>query len=343
VTFGASVGGVVDHAPRYGWPWQAGVLTNVGYGNLKVHVAARDLRRNHDVASWDVLAFTGASVAGHPTALLYGNRPVDLPVVRGRAPRRPGELALGAETARRSGVRIGEPVRLEVGGGHQTMRFVGEVALPALGPLLSDRTGLGLGAFAIVRAPLRSDTATFAGLHLRAGAHPTDVLADLRPALARWDSEGDLPLTYTAPIRPPEIVNVDAMRGGPLVLAGALGVALFAALALSIGASVAARRRDHAIQRALGYTAGQVGQSVRWQAVTTVTVGLVLGVPAGIVAGRWGWTRFADELGVAQPAIVPTLAILVIVAVALVGALLVSLVPARRAGRRPAAAALGVA
>jgi hypothetical protein len=342
-TFGASLGGVVDHAPRYGWPWQAGALTNVGYGNLKVKTVAADLRRDPDVRSWDVLAFTGAAVAGHPTPLLYGNGPVDLPVVRGRAPARPGEIALGTDTARRAGVKLGERVRVVVSGGHQSLRYVGAVALPALGPLLSDRTGLGLGAFAIVRAPLGSDTATFVGLHLRHGADPTKVLAVLRPRTEHWDVEGDMPLTYTAPIRPPEIVNVDAMRGGPMLLAGALAVALFAALALSIGATVAARRREYAIQRSLGYTAGQVGQSVRWQAVTTVVVGLVLGVPLGIVAGRWAWTRFADELGVAQAASIPALVILAIAAVAVVGALLVSLLPARRAGRYPPAAALGTA
>jgi len=342
-TFGASLGGVVDHAPRYGWPWQAAVLTNVGYGNLKTKVAAHDLRRNEDVRSWDVLAFSGAAVGGHPTALLYGNRPIDLPVVHGRAPARPGEIALGTDTARRAGVRIGQRVPLEVTGERQSMRLVGEVALPALGPLLSDRTGLGLGAFAIVRDPLTSDNATFVGLHLRRGADPARVIAQLRPGMTSWDVEFDVPQMYTAPIRPPEIVNVDAMRGGPLLLAGALGVALFAALALSIGATVAARRREYAIQRSLGYTAGQVGQSVRWQAFTTVAVGLVLGVPIGVVAGRWAWTRFADELGVVPVASVPTLVIVAIAAVAVVGALLVSLVPAHRAGRYPPAAALGAA
>ena len=241
-------------------------------------------------------------------------------------------------------MRLGERVRLEVGGRHQTMRFVGVVALPALGPLLSDRTGLGLGRVRHRARPLRSDTATFAGLHLREGADPAEVLAGMRPTLARWDTEGDLPLTYTAPIRPPEIVNVDAIRGSPLVLAGALGVALFTALALSIGASVAAVAHDHAIQRALGYTAGQVGQSrSAGRRSRPSPSGSCSGSPPGSWPGDGGGQRFADELGVAQPANVPAFAILVIVLVALVGALLVSVIPARRAGRQGPAAALGVA
>ena len=69
----------------------------------------------------------------------------------------------------------------------------------------------------------------------------------------------------------------------------------------------------------------------------------MLGVPIGVVAGRWAWTRFADQLGVAPVASVPTLVIVAIAAVAVVGALLVSLVPAHRAGRYPPAAALGAA
>ena len=127
------------------------------------------------------------------------------------------------------------------------------------------------------------------------------------------------------------------MRRGPIVLAGLLAAALVAALALAIAATVGARRRDFAIYCAIGFTRGQVGQSVRWQALTTVAIGLAVGIPAGVVIGRWTWRRFAGDLGVALHVTVPTGLLAAIAVVAIVVALLAAARPAYLAARlRPA-------
>jgi putative ABC transport system permease protein len=135
-------------------------------------------------------------------------------------------------------------------------------------------------------------------------------------------------------------VNADAMRTAPVLLAGMLALALLVALGLSIGATVNARRRDYAIYRAIGFRSAQVGRSVRWQAVTTMVVGIGIGIPAGIVGGRFLWNRFAEELGIAPTVELPVAVLAVIAVGALLGAIAAAWLPARRAARRQSVVAL---
>ncbi len=145
---------------------------------------------------------------------------------------------------------------------------------------------------------------------------------------------------YADPVRPPEIVNAEGMRTGPIAFAGLLSLALVIALALSITLSVNARRRELAIMRAIGFTTAQLRATIRWQAVMVVGAGLVVGIPAGIILGRQSWRVFADELGVRRVAEIPVLVLTVITVAVLVAALLAAARPARMAARIPAAEAL---
>ena len=61
-------------------------------------------------------------------------------------------------------------------------------------------------------------------------------------------------------------------------------------LGLTLSAVVHRRARDLALHRVLGFTSGQVGAAMSWQSLLTVAVGLVVGLPLGIAAGRWIWT-----------------------------------------------------
>jgi putative ABC transport system permease protein len=169
---------------------------------------------------------------------------------------------------------------------------------------------------------------------------PARFLDAIHSRLRGWDASGSPPLTYVAPVRPPEIVNADAMRTAPALLAGVLALALLVALGLSIGATVNARQRDYAVFRAVGFRGAQVGRSVRWQALTTMAIGIVIGVPLGIVGGRFLWGRFADELGVAPTIDVPVGVLAIVVGGALLGAFVAAWLPARRASRLPPVVAL---
>jgi hypothetical protein len=82
-----------------------------------------------------------------------------------------------------------------------------------------------------------------------------------------------------------------------------------------------------------------VSGSVAWQATTFGVVALCIGIPLGIIVGRWTWTALADDLGTVAEPIVPLLAFVVGVPFVLLVANLVAFVPGRIAAHlRPAAA-----
>ncbi len=69
-------------------------------------------------------------------------------------------------------------------------------------------------------------------------------------------------------------------------------------------------------------------------------VGLLLGLPLGAVLGRWLWSRFAHQLSVLALPNVPIGWLAALAAGLLVLAVAVAAVPARVAGRTPAAEVL---
>jgi hypothetical protein len=77
----------------------------------------------------------------------------------------------------------------------------------------------------------------------------------------------------------------------------------------------------------------------RYASKTIATVGLVVGVPAGLVVGNLVWGRVADGLGIRATGVVPTLALLVAVPSVLALVNLTAFLPARAAALiRPAVA-----
>ena len=84
--------------------------------------------------------------------------------------------------------------------------------------------------------------------------------------------------------------------------------AALASLALTLGSSVRRRRHDLALLKTLGFTRRQLASTVRWQASVTVVVGLVVGVPLGVIAGRWLWEVFARDLDVVPEPSTPFIA-----------------------------------
>ena len=96
--------------------------------------------------------------------------------------------------------------------------------------------------------------------------------------------------------RPAEIADYRTRGSVPLLLAAALALAAVAALGLTLAASVRRKRRDLATLKALGFTRRQLLSTVCWQSSVAVGVGVVVGVPLGIVLGRWLWTLFAREI-----------------------------------------------
>jgi putative ABC transport system permease protein len=92
-----------------------------------------------------------------------------------------------------------------------------------------------------------------------------------------------------------------------------------------------------AVLKTLGFTRRQVRTTVAWQASTVAAVGLVIGIPLGLLAGAFVWRRVADELGVSAALTWPVVGVVMLVVAAVLSVNLVAAFPARRAARtRPA-------
>jgi ABC-type lipoprotein release transport system permease subunit len=103
--------------------------------------------------------------------------------------------------------------------------------------------------------------------------------------------------------------------------------------------SVRRRRRDLAMLKALGLVRRQVLGVVEWQAAALAGTALLLGVPLGILAGRWAWVLFASSAGVAPGASIPVPLVLLTIPVTAAAAALIAAWPGRAAaGVRPAVA-----
>ena len=111
------------------------------------------------------------------------------------------------------------------------------------------------------------------------------------------------------------------------VLAGLVVVLGLVTVGNTVINSVRRRRRDLAILKTIGFTRRQVAIVVAAQATTFSLAALVVGIPVGIVAGRWAWSLIGSSIGSVSPPVVPGLAIALIVPAALVAAQLIAAGP----------------
>ncbi len=124
----------------------------------------------------------------------------------------------------------------------------------------------------------------------------------------------------------------------PLALSGLLALAAIGTLVHVLVTSIRRRRRDLAVLKTLGFVRRQVSATVAWQASTLAAIALLIGLPVGVAVGRWGWTLFANAIGVLPVPVVDLPPLLVAIPVTLLLANLIALIPGRlAAATRPAA------
>jgi hypothetical protein len=340
VVFGVTLTRLIDQPQRFGWPWDVAVITGDGYGDTDTEVVSTALNADPNVDGYSFFAFDSSiRIADQPVAALYGVPGRDatrFPIVDGRNATRPGEAVLGSTTAAQLGVAIGDFLPIETDLlDLDEIEVVGTAVLPSLGSFIADRAGLGLGAFVLADTVTAEDGGwtTLTAIRLRPGVDAGAFLEGLRPGLSTWDAFGVPPTIHSSAIRPPEIVNIDTMRGVPLALGILLGLALVVGLAVSTSVSVHDRRHELAVLRALGFSRRSLYATVTSQALTTIAIGLIIGTPLGIVAGRVAWRAFADQLGVLPRADLPITWITLVAVVAVALTLLAALPPARTAAR----------
>ncbi len=137
--------------------------------------------------------------------------------------------------------------------------------------------------------------------------------------------------------RPDDIRNFSRVRDTPLILGGVLALLAVGTLAHVLVTAVRRRRRDLAVLKTLGLVRRQVLSVVEWQALSLAVVALLIGVPLGLLAGRWAWVLFASSAGLAPAASIPVALVLLIIPVTVALAALIATWPAQAAARvRPA-------
>ncbi len=339
VVFGASLSGLLATPHFYGWGWDVAVMTGFGYGDLDLEATVAALDGNPDVEDYAVLGFVNElSLGDDPVLSVLGldrHSDLDLTVLDGRLPSAADEVALGPKTAAERGLSVGDEVTVE----GQQASVSGIVVFPAIGPWGSDRVGTGAGMLLSESAATSSDfaeSASFVGVDLTDGGDADALLGQMRG----WDTTGAEAIGYAEPVRPPEILDARSMRTVPVLIVAVVGAVLAAGLAFALWASVRARRREFGILRALGFSGPQVRRSVRIQAVATMLVALVVGVPAGVLAGRSAWQVFARQLGVVPDPAAAWGWVLALAGGGLVVAVMAAVLPARVAARSTPAAAL---
>jgi ABC-type lipoprotein release transport system permease subunit len=106
-----------------------------------------------------------------------------------------------------------------------------------------------------------------------------------------------------------QIVDYRSVGATPELLAGGLALGAVVALGLTLSASVRRRRRDLALLKSFGFTQRQLVATIAWQATVDAVVGILFGIPIGIVAGRELWTLFAQNINAVSDPTVPVLAV----------------------------------
>jgi ABC-type lipoprotein release transport system permease subunit len=318
--FAASLDHLLRTPRLYGWNWDL-AITNYGSGP--------DLRTRRRALDAD-MRITAYSVGEAPIPLAVGNveftalaveGSVAPPVLEGRAPEADDEIALATKTLRRLGLGIGDAAAFRIPGIEpRRLVIVGRTVLP---PPVEARLGEGgLLTFAGLLRFFPDLTAGHVFLDVAPDADRNALLADLRPRLGE-------PFVVVQRESPTDIVNFGRIRRLPVILAAVLAVLAVATLAHTLVSTVRRRGRDLAILKTVGFVHRQVLATVAWEATTLAALALLVGVPLGIVVGRWAWWIFADRSGVAAESVMPGCGLALVTVGVLAVANVVAIVPAR--------------
>jgi hypothetical protein len=330
LTFAASLDHLVRSPALQGWNWDVAV----GNPNDRIDISSKGdlLARNPLVNGYSLLeqAVQSLDIAG-TTVPVVGMSPVKgsvLPRVSdGREPRSADEIAFGRATLRGLGRRVGDVVPVEGPGGRRSLRIVGEVLLSEAASNMIMSTGAVLTVDGL-RAVLPTERPNQFVVQYAPGVDKEAAYASLRR---------DFGPTVLRAATPDEVENLRRVSGLPFLLAALLAVLGAATLGHLLVTSVRRRQRDLAVLKALGFIRRQVSATIAWQATILAAVALLIGLPAGVAAGRWGWVLVNQGLGSPAEPITPALVVLSVIPATVLVANLVAALPARAAATtRPA-------
>lgn len=362
VTFASDLSTLVSHPALYGWNWNYAIEEAGSGGKVPQNLSDRLLSHDKYVASWQGFGFANFQLDGVtvPGMLTTTHAAISPPIVSGHAIDGVDQVVLGGATLAELHKRLGDWVVATYGDRNDApdyvpptrLRIVGIATFPAIGNSGTLHPSMGAGALvsnaiappALNRAnqspdPLQ-DGKPIVVIRLRSRVRRTDAVASLvritntiTRAIQADPQSGGGAFVLLSVQQPAEIINYKTMGATPAVLAIGLAVAASLALGLTLAASVRRRRKDLALLRSLGFVRRQLLAVVLWQASIAAVVGVLIGVPLGILSGRSLWNLFAREIYAVPHSTIPTVQIVYVIVGAIILANVVAALPGRIAAQ----------
>ncbi|MFE0876688.1 ABC transporter permease [Streptomyces smyrnaeus] len=262
------------------------------------------------------------------------------PMKDGAAPRAPGEIALDAKTAERTGYQVGDTVRMSVNGPVRTEKVTGIFT--------TDDGNVAAGGTLVL-----FDNVTAQRLFAKPGEY-TEIQVKAEPGVSQAalkaraekilpaDSEAVTGKTLADEESRAIETSMSSMKTSLLAFAGiALFVGIFI-IANTFTMLVAQRTKELALLRAVGASRRQVTRSVLIEALAVGAVAGLAGMAAGIGIGA-GLRALVGTMGTMPdgPLVVEPSTVVISLLVGVVITVLAAWLPARRAARIPPVAAMG--
>ncbi len=335
----ASLDRVIDEPVRYGawWDVVVGQYSQLeayqdGVAKLAANPAVVGAAAYSDLSDFTVSIDSVFTLMISADAVVGDPQPV---ITSGRAPNRDDEIALGRTTARKLAKTIGDSVTVTAGRARATreMRVVG-IAIVA--DPVTTATAAGDGAY-VTGATM---------VELANGNVPQSITVRLDPKLDRSAAiesvRQDFPGSIRAASPQADTANLARLRRVPWLIVALIGVLAAATFVHTLVTLLARRRRDLAVLAALGMRRGERRSVGVVTAVLLVAGGALIGVPGGLVLGRWFWQQVATRISIASDPRTSWGALALGPLTAVVVALVVAVFVSRRNTRGSAAALIRV-
>ena len=322
LVLGASVDRLVGTPALFGWTWD--YTTESGVAEL---LADDPSVESVGLVNASPITIDGKPVTTRGIASLKGELPLLL--VEGR-PAQAGEVVLGARTMDDLGVGIGDTVVASGSLAEQELRVVGQAVFAGVLDAPEASWGAAIPLAELEELGTEGDSSDGAVIALAEGADR----AAFEQRLAALGADAEVAE------EPMELQRVREVEGFPWLLTAFLVAVGLMAIAHAIFVTSHRRRGDLAVLRAMGLGRRGVYEALSVQAGTLALVGILIGVPLGVVAGRVLWRFVARSLGVVVTVDVPWPAIVAAGTTACVLLAGLALLPARTLARSKPALAL---
>ncbi|MGY3202151.1 ABC transporter permease [Streptomyces sp. TE5632] len=271
----------------------------------------------------------------------WGDDDPRYPLTDGRAPKGAGEILIDSETAKRTGYRVGDTVRMSVDG-------------PVLEPVVTGVFTTDDGNVAAGGSLTLFDTATAQKLFGKAGTFDEIAVKakdGVSEATLRSQLEKALPAGAVSTRTGGELADEQAEMIASSMSGLKQGLLVFAGIALFVGTFiiantftmlVAQRTRELALMRAVGASRRQVTRSVLIEAFLVGAVAAVVGLLTGVGIGA-GLRSLVGSLGATMPdgpLVVTPGTVGTAFAVGVLITMLAAWLPGRRAAKIPPVAAM---